>query len=72
MTPKELILYVLIIVGLSFVLTMLALIDLLKKDFSTPKEKFVWHLVAIVPVIGWLLYFALGAKKGTRKNFDSK
>ncbi len=51
---------------------MLALIDLLKKDFPTPKEKFVWHLVAIVPVIGWLFYFVLGAKKGTRKNFGPK
>ena len=51
---------------------MIALIDLLKKDFPTLKEKFVWHLVAIVPVIGWLFYFALGAKKGTRKDFDSK
>lgn len=72
MTPKELVLYVLLVVGVSFALTMLALIDLLKKDFSTPKEKFVWHLVAIVPVIGWLFYFTLGAKKGTRKNFDAK
>lgn len=72
MTPKELLFYILLIVGLSFVLTMFALIDLLKKDFSTLKEKFVWHLVAIVPVIGWLFYFAIGAKKGTRKKFDSK
>ena len=69
MTPKELLFYILLIVGLSFVLTMFALIDLLKKNFPTPKEKFVWHLVAIVPVVGWLFYFALGAKKGTRKNF---
>lgn len=70
MTPNELLLYILLIVGASFVLTMLALIDLLKKDFPTGKEKFVWHLVAIVPVIGWLFYFVLGAKKGVRKNFD--
>ena len=69
MTPKEFLFYILLIVGLSFVLTMFALIDLLKKNFPTPKEKFVWHLVAIVPVVGWLFYFALGAKKGTRKNF---
>lgn len=71
MTPQELIFYILLIVGLSFVLTMFALIDLLKKNFPTPKEKFIWHLVAIVPVVGWLFYFALGAKKGTRKNFNS-
>ena len=35
MTPKELILYVLLIVAVSFVMTMLALIDQLKKDFSS-------------------------------------
>ena len=57
------------VVGLSFLLTMLALIDLIKKDFPSVKEKFVWHLVAIIPVIGWLLYFAIGAKKGTKKSF---
>lgn len=64
------ILIILGIVGLSFLLTMLALIDLIKKDFPSVKEKFVWHLVAIIPVIGWLLYFALGAKKGSKKNFN--
>jgi hypothetical protein len=37
------------VVGLSFLLTMLALIDLIKKDFPTVKEKFV--LVAIIPVV---------------------
>lgn len=71
MTPKDLLLYILLVVGISFILTVLALIDLLKKDFPSLKEKFVWHLVAIVPIIGWILYFALGAKKGTRKKFDS-
>jgi len=63
------VLIILGVVGLSFLLTMLALIDLIKKDFSSVKEKFVWHIVAIIPVIGWLLYFALGAKKGTKKTF---
>ena len=63
------ILIILGIVGLSFLLTMLALIDLIKKDFPSVKEKFVWHLVAIIPVIGWLIYFTLGAKKGTKKSF---
>ena len=62
-------LYILLVVGLSFALTMVALIDIIKKDFSSVKEKFIWHLVAIIPVIGWLLYFALGAKKGKKKSF---
>jgi len=63
------VLYILGIVGLSFALTMVALIDIIKKEFSSVKEKFIWHLVAILPVIGWLIYFAIGAKKGKKKTF---
>lgn len=61
--------YILIAIGISFILTMVALIDIIKKDFPTVKDKFVWHLVAIIPIIGWLLYFILGAKKGKKKQF---
>ena len=66
---NDIVLYILITVGVSFGLTMVALIDLIKKDFPTVKEKFLWHLVAIIPVIGWLIYFILGARKGTKKSF---
>ncbi len=62
-------LYILITVGASFALTMVALIDIIKKDFSSTKEKFIWHLVAVVPVVGWLIYFVLGAQKGKKKSF---
>ena len=71
MTENDIVLYILIIAGVSFGLTMLALVDLIKKDFPTTKEKFLWHLVAIIPVIGWLIYFIIGAKKGTKKSFGS-
>lgn len=72
MTPNELLLYISsLIVGLSFMLDMIALIDLLKK-ISPPKEKFVWHLVAIVPGHRMkTLYFALGTSQKCRKKFDS-
>ncbi|MEH0020898.1 MAG: PLDc N-terminal domain-containing protein [Desulfobacter sp.] len=63
------VLYVLIVAAVSFGLTMLALIDIIKKDFPTVKEKFIWHMVAVIPIFGWLIYYALGAKKGTRKTF---
>jgi len=62
-------LYILIVVGVSFALTMVALIDIIKRDFPSTKEKFIWHLVAIVPIIGWLIYFILGTKKGKKKTF---
>ncbi len=68
---EDTLLYILLVVGLSFALTMVALIDIIKKDFPTVKDKFVWHLVAIIPVVGWLIYFALGAKKGKKKTYAS-
>ena len=65
----DIVLYVLIAAAVSFGLTMLALIDIIKKDFPSVKEKFLWHMVAIVPIVGWLVYYIAGAKKGTRKTF---
>jgi len=61
------ILYVLIIFAISFGLTMLALTDIIFKDFKSVKVKLIWHFVAIVPIIGWLIYFIFGFKKGQRK-----
>ncbi|PIE60886.1 MAG: hypothetical protein CSA29_06140 [Desulfobacterales bacterium] len=68
---EDTLLYTLLVVGISFALTMVALIDIIKKDFPTVKDKFVWHLVAIIPIIGWLIYFSLGAKKGKKKTYPS-
>jgi SNF family Na+-dependent transporter len=59
--------YILIVASLSFGLTMLALIDIILKDFGSSKAKIIWHLIAIIPIIGWLLYLIFGFKKGERK-----
>jgi SNF family Na+-dependent transporter len=64
------ILYILIIAAISFGLTMLALIDIILKDFGSTKAKIIWHLVAIIPVIGWLIYLIFGYRKGQKKKFD--
>ena len=55
---------ILIAVGTSFALTMFALFDSIKKDFGSPGRKALWHLIAMVPFIGWLIYFIFGAKQG--------
>ena len=60
------ILYILITVAISFGLTMLALIDIILKDFGSLKAKIIWHFIAIIPIIGWLIYFIFGFKKGQR------
>ncbi|MBU1345061.1 MAG: PLDc N-terminal domain-containing protein [Proteobacteria bacterium] len=61
------ILYLLIIFAISFGLTMLALIDIILKDFGSIKTKIIWHFVAIVPIVGWLIYLLFGYRKGQRK-----
>jgi len=60
------ILYVLLISAISFGLTMLALTDIILKDFGSIKAKIIWHFIAIVPIIGWLIYLIFGFKKGQR------
>ncbi len=60
-------LYILLIAALSLGLTMLALIDIIKKDFGSPKIKILWHFVALIPIIGWLIYLIFGFKKGQKK-----
>ncbi|MFO7753742.1 MAG: PLDc N-terminal domain-containing protein [Desulfobacteraceae bacterium] len=59
--------------GLIFwALTMLALIDVILKDFGTLRKKAVWFLTAAVPFAGWLVYLVFGFRKGTRKQFGVK
>ena len=60
------ILYILLISAISFGLTMLALIDIILKDFGSIKVKIIWHFVAIIPILGWLIYLIFGFKKGQR------
>ena len=61
------ILYILGIFTLSFGLTMLALIDIILKDFGSTKAKILWHFVAVIPIAGWLIYLVFGFRKGQRK-----
>lgn len=61
------ILYILIVFAISFGLTMLALIDIILKDFGSTKAKIIWHFIAIVPLFGWLIYLVFGFKKGQKK-----
>ena len=63
----KLALYILLIAALSLGLTMLALIDIIKKDFGSTKTKVLWHFVALIPLIGWLIYLIFGFRKGSKK-----
>jgi len=61
------VLYILLVFSASFLLTMLALRDIILKDFGSVKAKIIWHLIALVPLVGWLVYLVFGYKKGRRK-----
>ncbi len=59
-----------IVTGTVFwVLTVLALLDVILKDFGSLKNKALWFIVAFIPFIGWLVYLVFGFRKGTRKPF---
>ncbi|GAB6095882.1 hypothetical protein JCM14469_21350 [Desulfatiferula olefinivorans] len=53
------------VIGLFFfVLTTLAVTDVLRKQFGSTRVKTFWGLIALVPFIGWLIYLLLGYRKG--------
>lgn len=63
---NQTIIYIFIAFGISLGLTMLALVDSMRKDFGSGKAKFIWHIIALIPFIGWIIYFVFGARKGKR------
>lgn len=48
-------------------LTMLAMLNVVLKDFGSTQTKALWGIVSLIPFVGWLIYFIFGAKKGVRK-----
>ncbi len=49
-----------------FILFLIALIDVLRRQFPNPNDKILW--IILIVLIGWLgpiLYFVIGKKKGT-------
>ncbi len=49
-----------------YLLTVLAIIDIIRKDFGTIGKKALWGLIAVVPFIGWLVYLIFGFRKGKK------
>jgi len=60
---------IILVVALSvpfFIMTVWAVVDAALKDFGSPVKKAVWLVVASVPYIGFIFYFALGFRKGKK------
>jgi len=49
-------------------LTILAIMDVILKDFGSIKAKAIWGFTALVPFVGWLVYLVFGFRRGVRKN----
>ena len=49
-----------------YLLTVLAIIDIVRKDFGTVGKKALWGIIAMIPYIGWLIYLIFGFRKGKK------
>jgi hypothetical protein len=63
---------IIILTGIGlWLLTTIALIDVITKNFNSLKNKVIWFIIAFIPGIGWLIYLVFGFKKGVRKKFEN-
>ena len=49
-----------------YLLTVLAIVDIMRKDFGTIGKKALWGIIALIPFIGWLIYLIFGFRKGKK------
>lgn len=49
-----------------FVLTMLAFMDAINKEFKTFKIKVAWCLISLIPFFGFFIYLIFGWRKGKK------
>jgi uncharacterized membrane protein YhaH (DUF805 family) len=49
-----------------YLLTILAIVDIVRKDFGTIGKKAFWGIIALIPFVGWLIYLIFGFRKGKK------
>jgi uncharacterized membrane protein len=49
-----------------YLLTILAVVDIVRKDFGTIGKKALWGVIAMIPFVGWLIYLIFGFRKGKK------
>jgi hypothetical protein len=50
-----------------FVGTVWAILDVAQRDYPTVGQKARWWVIASIPFFGFIVYFALGARKGKKQ-----
>jgi uncharacterized membrane protein YhaH (DUF805 family) len=49
-----------------YLLTILAVVDIVRKDFGTIGKKALWGIIALIPFVGWLIYLIFGFRKSKK------
>ena len=49
-----------------YLLTILSIVDIVRKDFGTIGKKALWGIIAMIPFVGWLIYLIFGFRKGKK------
>ena len=49
-----------------YLLTLLSVVDIVRKDFGTIGKKALWGVIAMIPFVGWLIYLIFGFRKGKK------
>ncbi len=53
-----------------YLLTILAIVDIVRKDFGTIGKKALWGIIALIPFLGWLIYLIFGFRKGKKPVYE--
>ena len=56
--------------GIGFIflaLTMMAFMDVARKDFGSTPKKSLWAIITLIPFVGWLVYLLFGFRKGQKR-----
>jgi hypothetical protein len=59
--------FVILLGILFYLLTCWAIFDIARKDFGGIEKKAAWAFVALIPVLGPVIYLAAGIRKGNKK-----
>ncbi len=55
-----------------YIFTVIAIVDIARKDFGTMGKKALWGVIALIPFIGWLIYLIFGFRKGRKPAQNTK
>ncbi len=59
-------LFIVVVLGVLFLLPLIALVDVIRSDFRGPNDKLIWVIVILfLNIVGALLYLVIGRNQRT-------